>query len=100
MTMLALSKEYAKCHFTAYPSPDEGFGLPVLESLWYGRPCICSNTGALAETAEGGGCLTVDTVKAEELSKAMLLLSSHKEIPGKLGSEAISRRPKTWGEYA
>jgi glycosyltransferase involved in cell wall biosynthesis len=95
-----LGKEYSQCHFTVYPSMDEGFGLPVLESLWYARPCICRNTGALAETAEGGGCLTVDTSKIEELARVMKLLASDKEIRARLGAEAVSRHFKTWNEYA
>ncbi len=28
----------AACHATVYPSWEEGFGLPVGESLWLGRP--------------------------------------------------------------
>jgi FkbM family methyltransferase len=95
-----LGKEYSQCHFTIYPSLDEGFGLPVLESLWYARPCICRNTGALAETAEGGGCLTVDTSNVEELARAMSLLATDKEMRARLGAEAVSRRLKTWDEYA
>ncbi len=96
----ALAKEYAQCHFTVYPSLDEGFGLPVLESLWHARPCICHNSGAMAEVAKGGGCLTVDTSNVEELAKAMLLLATDKKLRARLGKEAVSRHLKTWAEYA
>jgi len=46
--------------FTVYPSLMEGFGIPILESLWHGKPCVCGGNGALGEVARGGGCLIVD----------------------------------------
>lgn len=96
----ALVKEYNKCHFTVYPSLEEGYGLPILESLWYGKPCICRNYGAMAEAAEGGGCLMVDTTDAGKLAEAILLLSEDKRLRARLGEEAVSRHLKTWAEYA
>ena len=95
-----LASEYEKCHFTIYPSIDEGFGLPIVESLWHGRPCICRNTSAMMEAAEGGGCLTVDTTSVQELHEAMALLAQDKAFRGKLGQEAITRNIKTWDAYA
>jgi glycosyltransferase involved in cell wall biosynthesis len=50
-----LAAAYAACAFTVYPSLAEGFGLPVLESLAHGRPCVCSARGATGESARGGG---------------------------------------------
>ena len=52
-----LEAAYAGCAFTVYPSLIEGFGLPVLESLARGKPCVCSGQGALGESARGGGCV-------------------------------------------
>lgn len=40
---------YNGCLFTVYPSVAEGFGLPVIESLEYGKPCIASDLASLAE---------------------------------------------------
>jgi FkbM family methyltransferase len=94
-----LNEEYAKCHFTVYPSIEEGFGLPVLESLWYARPCICRNYGALAETAAGGGCLLVDTTSIVALEEAITEIAADKKARMKLGEEAVNRRLKTWDEY-
>src|SRR6185437_3898658 len=43
--------EYLYRHslFTAYTSFAEGFGLPIGESLVYGKPCIASNTTSMPE---------------------------------------------------
>lgn len=40
---------YANCLFTLFPSIEEGWGLPVGESLWFGKLCVSSNGGALPE---------------------------------------------------
>ena len=95
-----LSKEYSQCHFKVCPSLEDGVGLPIFESLWYARPCICHNTGVMAEVAEAGGCLTVDMSNAEELAKAILLLAEDKTLRARLGQEAVARPIKTWPEYA
>jgi glycosyltransferase involved in cell wall biosynthesis len=44
---------YENCQFTVYPSVCEGWGLPVRESLSYGKHCITSNTSSLPEAADG-----------------------------------------------
>jgi glycosyltransferase involved in cell wall biosynthesis len=43
----------------ALPSLDEGFGLPVVESMACGTPVVCSGEGALPEVA-GDAALLVD----------------------------------------
>jgi glycosyltransferase involved in cell wall biosynthesis len=40
---------YRNCSFCVYPSVYEGFGLPVVEALSYGKAVIASNGGALKE---------------------------------------------------
>ena len=44
---------YRNCRFTLYPSFYEGWGLPVSESLAYGKFCIASNTSSLPEAGQG-----------------------------------------------
>jgi glycosyltransferase involved in cell wall biosynthesis len=43
---------YRRCLFTVFPSLYEGWGLPVVESLSLGKPCICSTAPAVAEAAQ------------------------------------------------
>ncbi len=44
---------YRGCLFTVFPSLYEGWGLPVTESLAFGKPCIISDRTSLPEA--GGG---------------------------------------------
>ena len=48
-TDLELELLYRGCLFTLFPSFYEGWGLPVTESLAYGRPCLISNATSLPE---------------------------------------------------
>ncbi len=95
-----LRELYTECDFTVYPSLEEGFGLPILESLWNARPCICRNKGAMTEVAEGGGCLTVETGDPPALAHAILSLVKDNELRSRLAREAVSRSFKTWHDYA
>ncbi len=49
-----LGQLYRGCLFTVFPSFYEGWGLPVSESLGFGRPCFISRATALPEA---GGTL-------------------------------------------
>ncbi|MEJ8811734.1 glycosyltransferase family 1 protein [Variovorax ureilyticus] len=44
---------YRRCLFTLYPSLYEGWGLPVAESLAYGKFCLASNAASIPEIAGG-----------------------------------------------
>lgn len=45
---------YRKCLLTMFPSFDEGWGLPVGESLAHGKVCLASKAGGIPEV--GGDC--------------------------------------------
>ena len=42
---------YSNCLFTLYPSLYEGWGLPIGESLMFGKNVICSSTSSMVEIA-------------------------------------------------
>ena len=44
---------YQQAMFTVYPSFYEGWGLPVAESLRFGKPCIASRSSSMLEVAPG-----------------------------------------------
>lgn len=40
---------FQNCSFTIFPSVFEGWGLPVGESLYYGKPCLSSSISSMPE---------------------------------------------------
>jgi len=97
---VTLHRLYQEASFTVYPSIIEGFGMPILESIWHGRPCICSRDGAPGELAASGGCLTTNVTDEQELSEAIYRMATDKGLLFKLSQEAILREIKTWDAYA
>jgi glycosyltransferase involved in cell wall biosynthesis len=94
-----LSAAYHECSFSVYPSLMEGFGLPVLESVSYGKPCVCSARGALGESARKGGCLALADVEAPTLARAIETLLIGAPRREALASEARSRALRSWNDY-
>jgi glycosyltransferase involved in cell wall biosynthesis len=94
-----LLRAYRDCRFTVYPSLMEGFGLPIAESLWHGKPCICGGNGALGEVARGGGCLIVDQTSTAALAEGIKTLLSDRQLYSRLSSEARSRKFRSWSDY-
>jgi glycosyltransferase involved in cell wall biosynthesis len=74
-----------------YPSFFEGFGIPVLESLWSRLPVITSNVSSLPE-AGGEGAYYVDPNSAEEIAEGMKKIYNDKQFSDEL-------REKGW-QYA
>lgn len=95
-----LAELYAEAHFSVYPSLVEGFGLPVLESLWRRRPFICHQEGPMAETARGGGGLTCDVGRVDSLGRSLQQMASDAELRRTLSLAAGLRRVRTWRDYA
>ena len=69
---------YAKASLFAFPSLDEGFGIPIIEAMAWGVPVITSDRSALAEVS-GEAALHVDPENIEELATA---LQTTMESPG------------------
>jgi glycosyltransferase involved in cell wall biosynthesis len=100
VTDAALATAYRAATFTVYPSLLEGFGLPVLESLAHGLPCICSARGALGESARDGGCVALERVDSASLAQAIgRLLASPAELAA-LAANARARPVRSWSDYA
>jgi glycosyltransferase involved in cell wall biosynthesis len=88
------------CDATAFVSHFEGFGLPVAESLWLGRPCLTSNISSMAEIAEGGGCLTVDPSDDSAIEQALERLATDEHFRGQLTKQVVSRPLAMGMDYA
>ena len=96
----ALRQLYETCSFTVYPSFIEGYGMPIVESLWHAKPCICHEQGVMAELAEDGGCLTTDVLDVQKLSRAIYLLATDRALYDRLSQQAAARPIKNWDDYA
>jgi len=91
---------HADHHATVYPSIEEGFGLPVLESLWLGRPCLCHEGSAMAEVAPGGGTVLVDMRDEAAVAAALTRLAADPDTLGTLAAEIRTRPLRDWSDYA
>lgn len=96
----ALRGRYDLCDFTVCPSVLEGGGLPILESLWFRRPCVCANFGVMDEVAYGGGCVTVDVRDAGALAAVIVELAEDAGRRERLAEEIDARWVRCWEEYA
>lgn len=95
-----LNDYYARAHVSVYSSLVEGYGMPIVESLWHARPCICHNGGVMAELAAEGGCRTVDMSDPAALAAMIHELATQPEHYLQLASEAVARPILTWRSYA
>ena len=95
-----LGQLYRGCLFTVFPSHYEGWGLPVSESLAFGKPCLASNKSAIPE-AGGKFCRYFDP---DDLNAAYRLVrDTVKDRDGLAAWEAEIRRefkPTSWEEGA
>jgi glycosyltransferase involved in cell wall biosynthesis len=81
---------YAAAEATIMPSRQEGFGLPVIESMACGTPVICADAASLPEVA--GGCgLLFDPAKPEDCTFQMLKIIESREVRGELREKGLKR---------
>jgi glycosyltransferase involved in cell wall biosynthesis len=66
---------YARARIFAFPSRDEGFGMPVLEAMAAGIPVIAGNRSALPEVC-GDAAELVDPENEDELAEALIRLAT------------------------
>ncbi|EZQ11616.1 glycosyltransferase family 4 protein [Acinetobacter sp. Ver3] len=91
---------YKNCWFTLYPSFIEGYGLPVAESLSFGKYCLCSSAGSLPEA--GGDY--IDYLSPYELnewvSKFKFLIETPEYIMQKEELIKQNYKPTSWQTFA
>lgn len=91
---------YRIARFTVFPSLNEGFGLPVAESLAVGTPVVTSQFGSTREIAENGGGVLVNPRDDDDITAAMRSLLTDNVRVADLRSEALARPARTWDDYA
>ncbi len=88
----------ARASLFAFPSLDEGFGIPVLEAMAAGIPVVTSRTSALAEIAHDAALL-VDPHETDEIASALNRLATDQELRKELVHKGRIRAAEyTWEE--
>lgn len=89
---------YAHASIFAFPSLDEGFGIPVLEAMAWGVPVITSNASSLAKLGHDAALL-VDPLHVGEIADALLNLTKSEALREKLIRAGKLRATEfTWGK--
>jgi glycosyltransferase involved in cell wall biosynthesis len=93
-----LADWYARAMIFAFPSLDEGFGMPVLEAMAAGTPVIASNRSAVPEVA-GDAAWLVNPEDTEELAAALVALTRDAGRRADLSRRGLAQAAKfTWGD--
>lgn len=91
---------YSLCTLFLYPSLRESFGIPLLEAMACGVPVITSNTSSMPEIA-GDAALIVDPFKPEEITEAMIKLTTGETVRNDLVRKGIPQAAKfSWRAMA
>ena len=85
-----LESLYARAAIFAFPSLDEGFGIPVLEAMAHGVPVVTSNRSALPEVAGDAGVL-VDPMDVSSIARALSDLVAKPELRAALAQAGRAR---------
>jgi glycosyltransferase involved in cell wall biosynthesis len=78
-----IARWYAKASIFAFPSLDEGFGMPVLEAMAAGIPVIGGDRSSLPEIC-GHAAMLVDPASDEELAHAVNILTADENLRMKM----------------
>ena len=95
-----LGRLYARARAVVFPTLAEGCGLPLLEALWRGVPCVCSDLPVLRENADGGGCLVARVNDAADWSAKLRPVLSDEAECRRLQREAMARPLPRWSQTA
>jgi glycosyltransferase involved in cell wall biosynthesis len=93
-----LAAWYARARIFAFPSLDEGFGMPVLEAMAAGIPVIASNRSALPEVA-GQAAVLVDPEDVDQLSATLRAVAENCDWAQELTAHGREQaRLFSWGK--
>jgi glycosyltransferase involved in cell wall biosynthesis len=92
----ALEDLYRRARIFAFPSLDEGFGIPVIEAQARGVPVLTSNRSGLPEAA-GGAALLVDPSDTTAIAEGLQSLATDAQLRNELRIRGLARAASaTW----
>jgi len=95
-----LARLLGEVRASVFPTIAEGCGLPLLESLWQGVPCLCSDLPVLRENADAGGCLCVPVGELERWREALRRVLTEAEAYAELVRQTANRPLPSWADTA
>ena len=94
-----LSGLYSHATAFVFPSIYEGFGLPVVEAMSCGTPCLLSNTSSLPEVG-GDAALYFNPMEAKEIADSMIKIVSDDKLRDDLSDKAFKQAESfSWDSY-
>lgn len=81
---------FAGARVFAFPSIEEGFGLPVLEAMASGTPVVTSRDSAMSEVTRDSALL-VDPLSTDSIRDGLVRLLSNEELASQLAASALVR---------
>ncbi len=94
----AVAELYASVRATVFPTVAEGCGLPLLESLWMGVPCVCSDLPVLRENADAGGCVPLAVNDRDAWTAGLRRVLTDDAWHSSLGHAATTRPLPIWAD--
>lgn len=95
-----LAELYGRASVFAFPSLDEGFGMPVLEAMAAGVPVLASNRSAVPEVC-GDAALLVDPLRTDEIASGLRRLCGDESFREELRARGRQRAAQfTWEKGA
>jgi glycosyltransferase involved in cell wall biosynthesis len=85
-----LTAVWESCSFLVFPSLYEGFGIPVLKAMQFGKPVICSNVTSLTEVA-GDAALYFDPRKPHEILQCLERIIGSEDLAADLVRRGYER---------
>jgi glycosyltransferase involved in cell wall biosynthesis len=98
---LELRDLYRSATAFVFLSDYEGFGLPLLEAMACGTPVISARTSAIPEVVGGAALLVNDPSDADEVSRAMVAISTDADLRAEMVERGLNRASAfTWRRCA
>ncbi len=93
ITQQEIASIYQSAQILIYPSIYEGFGIPILESLYSKTPVITTKNGCFKETG-GPNTKYINPLSVAEIKNEVINISSSKETQNKMKEEGIKYAQK------